>query len=314
MADDQTVLITGGTGFIGSYSCRALLKEGFDVVAYDTSTDTSILEALGVANDVEVVKGDVTDPLDIVRTTQRTGSSLILHLAALLADAVPANPRVGIDVNICGTNSVFETSRILDETVERVVWASSAAVYAPPNRYQQFPVTEAELTQPDSLYGATKAYNESQANTYASEYDVTTVGLRLGLAYGPYRQRGAATFVRDLIEQPARGKPVSVEYGDQYINWQYIADFAQAFVCALTAPESALSQRVYNAGGEASTISEMADVVRSVLPDADITVSNEGKLPWTQRIDDSAARADLGYAPEYGLEEGVRTYVETLRE
>jgi nucleoside-diphosphate-sugar epimerase len=272
------------------------------------------LEALGVANDVEVVRGDVTDSLDIVRTTRQTGSSLILHLAGLLADAVPANPRTGIDVNICGTNSVFETARILDETVERIVWASSAAVYAPPDRYEHLPVTESELAQPDSLYGATKAYNESQADTYATEYDVTTVGLRLGLAYGPYRQRGAATFVRELIERPARNEPVSVEYGDQYINWQYITDFAQAFVRALTAPQSAISKRVYNAGGKAATISEMADIVQSVLPDADISVSNEGELPWTQRIDDSAARADLGYAPEYGLEEGIRAYVEALNE
>ncbi|MFT4933150.1 MAG: UDP-glucose 4-epimerase, partial [Natronomonas sp.] len=72
-------------------------------------------------------------------------------------------------------------------------------------------------------------------------------------------------------------------------------------------------QEVYNVTGELATIREAAAVVRTVVPDADLDVSDEGELPWTQDLDDGAARADLGYEPAYDLESGIREYVEVLR-
>ena len=310
----DTVLVTGGTGFLGSYVARDLVEAGHDVVAYDLSTDDRILSKLGVADDVAVRRGDVSDPMDVVRAVRETGATRVVHLAALLTNGARENPRSALDVNVVGTNNVFEAARTLDDQVERVAWASSAAVYAPPHDYDTRFVDEDELVYPDTLYGATKGYNEHQARVYHEDYDLSLVGLRPTVAYGPYRETGGSAFLANIVEKPALGEPFSVEYGDQVIDWQHARDIAQAFRKAAFAPEADLGQRVYNVRGELATIRKAVETVRDIVPDADLTVSDEGELPWTQTLDMTAAQRDIGYAVEYDLETGFRSYVDTLRE
>ena len=305
-----TVLVTGGTGFIGAYVAEDLVEHGHDVVAFDLSTDPKRLDALGVSDSVEVVRGDVTDATDVFRAVAETDTDRIVHLAALLTNSAADDPRAALEVNVLGTNNIFEAARAHD--LDRVAWASSAAVYAPPHNYDA-DVTEDDLIYPDTLYGATKAYNEHQARAY-EEFDVSHVGLRPTVAYGPYRETGGSAFLVDLIEKPALGEAFSVEYGDQRIDWQYVRDIAQAFRLAAMTPEDDLSRRIYNVAGETTTIREAAETVQSVVPDAELEVSDEGDLPWTQDLDDTAARNDLGYDPEYDFEAGVREYVNVLRE
>jgi UDP-glucose 4-epimerase len=311
---DNTVLVTGGTGFIGSYVVADLLDQGHDVVAYDISTDTEILEQLGVAEETEVRRGDIADPTDVVRAVKETGTTHIVHLAALLTTTARDNPRSAADVNVMGTNNVFEAARTLDDQVERVAWASSAAVYAPPHNYDAEWVDEEELVYPDTLYGATKEYNEHQARIYHEDYGLDHVGLRPTVAYGPYRETGGSAFLANIIEKPALGEPYSVEYGDQAIDWQHVEDIAQSFRKAAFAPESDLTQRIYNVRGVLATVREAAETVEKIMPDADIEVSDEGELPWTQNLDMTRANEDLGYDPEYDLEAGFRKYINVLRE
>jgi len=339
----ETVLVTGGTGFLGSYVAADLIAEGHDVVAYDLSTDDHILSKLGVAEDVTVRRGDVTDPTDVVRAVRETGATRIVHLAALLTNAARENPRSALTVNVVGTNNVLEAARVLDDQVARVAWASSAAVYAPPDNYDTEFVDEDDLVYPDTLYGATKTYNEHQSRVYHEDYGVSHVGLRPTVAYGPYRETGGSAFLANIVEKPALGesfsveygpyretggsaflaniveKPAlgesfSVEYGDQVIDWQHARDIAQAFRRAAFAPEDDLGQRVYNVRGEMATISEAVETVREILPEADLEVTEGGDLPWTQNLDMTAAQRDLGYDVEYDLETGFRSYINTLRE
>jgi len=307
----ETVLVTGGTGFLGSYVAADLLDHGHEVVAFDLSADDRILAKLDVAA-VQIRRGDVTDPTEVVRAVRETGASRVVHLAALLTDAARDDPRAAMEVNAAGTNNVFEAARTLDDQVERVAWASSAAVYAPPHRYD-LPVDEEDLVRPDTLYGATKEYNEHQARVYAEDYDLSLVGLRPTVAYGPYRETGGSAFLANIVEKPALGEPFSVEYGDQAVDWQHARDIAQAFRKTAFAPEAGLSRRVYNVAGELATIREAVQVVRSILPYADLEVFDEGELPWTQDLDTSGAEADLGYQPEYDLETGFRQCANVLR-
>jgi nucleoside-diphosphate-sugar epimerase len=311
---DNAVLVTGGTGFLGSYVVETLVDAGHKVVAYDLSTDDRILSKLGVASDVEIRRGDVSEPSDVVRAVKQTGATHIVHLAALLTNSARDNPRAALDVNIQGTNAIFEAARTLDDQVERVTCASSAAVYAPPYNYDAKYINEDELVYPDTLYGATKEYNEHQARVYHEDYDVDHVALRPTVAYGPYRTTGGSAFLANIIEKPALGEPFSVKYGDQLIDWQHARDIAQAFRKATFVDESALSQRVYNVRGVLATIREATDTVRQIIPDAELEVSDEGELPWTQNLDMTAAQEDFGYEVEYGLEAGFRSYINTLRE
>jgi len=310
----ETVLVTGGTGFIGSYVVEDLVEHGHDAVAYDISTDTEILERLGVAGETEVRRGDISDPTDVVRAVKQTGATRVIHLAALLTTTARDNPRSAAEVNVMGTNNVFEAARTLDDQVDRVAWASSAAVYAPQHNYDAEWVDETELVYPDTLYGATKEYNEHQARVYHEDYGLDHVGLRPTVAYGPYRETGGSAFLANIIEKPALGESYSVDYGDQAIDWQHVRDIAQSFRKAAFAPEADLTQRIYNVRGVLATVREAAETVRTVLPDAEIDVSGQGELPWTQNLDMSKAKADLGYEPEYDLESGFRQYINVLRE
>lgn len=311
---DETVLLTGGTGFIGSYTAAELRDAGYDVVAFDYSTDTSTLAKLGIDDEVEVVRGDITDPMAIVRAIRHHNCTYIVHLAALLTTTARDDPMAAQEVNIEGTTNVFEAARALDDHIERVAWASSAAVYAPPANYDHGWVDEADLVYPDTLYGATKVYNEIQANVYQEDYGLDLVGLRPTVAYGPYRETGGSAFLANIVEKPALGESFSVEYGDQAIDWQYVVDIARSFRMAMETPAAAREQSVYNVRGELATIREAVETVREIIPDASLTVSDEGELPWTQRLDMSAAKRDLGYEPQYDLETGFREYIEVLRE
>jgi nucleoside-diphosphate-sugar epimerase len=312
-----TVLLTGGTGFIGSYAAEELVAEGHDVVAFDLSTDTRVLEKLGVAGDVTVRRGDVSDPTDVIRAVRETGATHVVHLAALLTTSARENPRSAMEVNVQGTNNVFEAARTLSDQVERVAWASSAAVYAPPANYDDgsdWWADEDDLVYPDTLYGATKEYNEHQAKVYFEDHGVSHVGLRPTVAYGPYRETGGSAFLANVVEKPALGESFSVAYGDQHVDWQHVRDIAQAFRRAAFVDENRLSQRIYNVRGELATIREAVEAVRKVVPDADLEVTDEGELPWTQKLDMTAAQEDLGYEPRYDLESGFRQYANTLRE
>jgi nucleoside-diphosphate-sugar epimerase len=309
----STVLVTGGTGFVGAYLAADLLDHGHRVVAYDRSTDTRTLERVGVADDVTVWGGDVTDPTALARAVRETGATRVVHLAALLATAARENPRAAAEVNVVGTNTVFEVARLLPDQVERVAWASSSTAYAPPERYGDRFVTEDDLVAPATLYGATKTYNERQAWVYGEEYGVSHVALRPTVAYGPYRETGGSAFLSKLVERPALGDPVEVGYGDQLVDWQYVRDVARAFRLAAFTPDDDLSRRVYNVRGELATVREAAETVERIVPGADVTVTDEGDLGWTQRLDITKAREDLGYEPEYGLERGFRDYVDTVR-
>lgn len=312
----ETVFVTGGTGFIGSYVAADLLDHGHDVVAYDLNTDPRILEKLEIADDVDIVRGDVTDPTDVTRAVKESGATRIIHLAALLTTTAEENPRAALKVNIEGTSNVFEAATTVD-SVERVAWASSAAIFAPPTNYDDgsdWWVTEDDLVKPDTLYGATKEYNEHQARVYREAHGLDDVALRPTVAYGPYRETGGSAFLANIVEKPALGESFSVEYGDQEIDWQHVRDIAQAFRLAAFADEADLTKRVYNVRGELASIRDAAEVVKEILPEADLTVSDEGELPWTQRLDMSAAQADLGYDPEYDLSRGFRDYINVLRE
>lgn len=311
-----TVLVTGGTGFVGSYVAADLVEHDHDVVISDVSTDTDILESLDVADAVTVRRADVTDSTEMRRVIRESGATRIIHLAALLTTGARDNPRAAHEVNIGGTNTIFEAARTLDDQVKRVAWASSAAVYAPPHHYDDgsdWWVTEDDLVYPDTLYGATKEYNEHQARVYSEDYDLSLVGLRPTVAYGPYRETGGSAFLANIIEKPALGDSFSVEYGDQEIDWQHVADIAQAFRLATFTPDEELGRTVYNVRGELATVREAVEMMRDIMPDADLSVSDEGELPWTQRLDMSAAKRDLGYVPEYDLESGFRMYANALR-
>lgn len=314
MTSGETVLITGGTGFIGAYTAAALLEDGHEVVSFDLRTESPLLEQLDIQDEIQTIRGDVTDETAVFHAIRDTQATRLIHLAALLTTQTRAQPRQAIDVNITAMNTMLEATRLFDDQVERLVWASSSAVYAPPGSYDDRQVTENDLLRPGSLYGAAKAYNERQAEVYREDYDISHVGLRPTLVYGPYRESGSATAYANVMKKPALNEAVEVGPGRTVLDWQYVTDAAQAFQKATFAPDETFTHRAYNICGEQAPLEEVAAVVRDLLPNADITITEEGEIPWTHTMDDTAAKTDFDYDPQYDLRKGVRAYVNVLRE
>lgn len=299
------VLITGGTGFIGSYVARCLRARGDEVVAYDLLPDGNTLQQILSPEDVtrvEIVAGDVTDLPHLLATAKRVRPDRIVHLAYLLTTASQANPPLALQVNGVGTINIFETARVLD--LPRVVWASSIAVFGRRSVGPDGVVANDAPHDPATIYGACKSLNERYARHYARAYRLDLVGLRFPVVYGPGRARGGGQFVHELIERPALGLPGRVPYADEAVNWGYVEDIAAAVVAALDAPEP--RTRIYTIGGTVATVREAAALVRAVLPDAELTLEPGGTTGLLARFDTAPAEAELGWQPRVDLAEGIR--------
>jgi nucleoside-diphosphate-sugar epimerase len=311
----QRALVTGGTGFLGAAVAGALVERDVDVTVFDVSTDERHLVRAGVADAVTLREGDVTDSTDVRTATVESGATLVVHLAALLSDAAAADPRAATRVNVGGTATVFEAA-LAAPAVERVVWASSAGVYAPPDRYDDggdWWVDETALVAPATVYGASKAYGERLAATYRERDGRPIVGLRPTLVYGPGRETGSSASFGRLVAGPARGEAVSVDAADERLAWLHVDDAARAFAIAATVDADRLNHAVYNVRGPLATVREAAAVVRDLVPGASIDLSG-GRLPWTQRLDATRAATDLGVEPDDDLRPGFRRVVDAVRE
>ncbi|MFB6300614.1 MAG: NAD-dependent epimerase/dehydratase family protein [Halobacteriales archaeon] len=312
MPASETVLITGGTGFIGSYVAATLLDRDHEPVCYDVSTDTTILDHLDIEDAVTLYKGDVSDPTELDRAINRNDVTRIIHLAALLTPTARDDPRRAVDVNIRGATTALEAARTFG-SIERVTLASSETVYAPLSAYGTDTAREDAVVDPQSIYAAAKLYNERQADVYAGQYDVPAVSLRPTGVYGPYRGGDASGVFRRVIEQGALGNDITVENGDLVVSWLYVRDAARAFVDATMSPYADLSRRVYNIPGDVATVRQVADLVEELVPEATITVQDGGEEWSAQALDPTAARTDYGYEIDYDLRRGVTEYVNTIR-
>lgn len=307
------ILMTGGTGFIGSYVARRLLARGDDVVAYDLLPDRNTLQQILTPDEaarVEIVAGDVTDLPHLLATVKRVRPERIVHLAYLLTTACQANPPLALRVNGEGTLNIFEAARALD--IPRVVWASSIAVFGRRSVGPDGIVANDAPHDPATIYGACKSLNERYARHYARFYGLDLVGLRFPVVYGPGRARGGGQFVHELIERPALGLPGRVPYADEQVNWGYVEDIAGAIVAAIDAVEP--RTRIYTIGGAVATVREAAEHVRSVLPDADLTLETSGTTGLLARFDTAPATAELGWRPQIDLAEGIRRTIAYWRE
>ena len=308
------IMITGGTGFIGSALASGLVRDGHHVVAYDL---TPQMERIADIRDaLEIVRGDIRDPAKLIDAIKTHRIDHIMHLAAYLPEAaIREQPTLAIRINAEGTNNVFEAARIMG--VRRVVYASSESV-------DPTGPTEDAPCQPMSLYGHLKLLNEAMARHYTDRFGLDTIGLRFGMNYGPgsrlianeLERQYASAIVHDAIEKVARDEQVLVLFDESAsFHWVYIRDNVRLMTLSLQAPDT--ENRVFNVcGDQLRTLGDMADILRRIRPGADVAfrgsaMSSALRPSEAHQVDCSAARKQLGYAPEYSLERGLREYIAT---
>jgi UDP-glucose 4-epimerase len=259
----MAILVLGGTGFVGSRLSECLVRKGEQVICFDLFPNPDRVLHLGER--VKVVAGDVTHIEEIIAVMKEFQVERIINLAYILPPVSEEKFSLATSVNIMGMNNVLEAARLMG--IKRVVYASTISIYAPQSFYGDRPVTEEDLCLPTGVYGAHKVLNEFMAKKYMDRYGMTCVGLRLSIVSGSGRKRGVMGWSGEYIDNPVIGKPVEIPLrSDQRVIVIYVDDVAEMFV-SLCFAES-LRHSVYNSGGYHTTLRELIEAAREVLPNA----------------------------------------------
>jgi nucleoside-diphosphate-sugar epimerase len=307
--------MTGGYGCIGSWVARQLVESGQEVWVYDLKEDTHrvalLLDAEGMSR-VHFVPGDVSDPAAVRAAAEATGATHLLHLAGLQTPTCRADPVLGAKVNVIGTLAVFEAAVALKGQVERVVYASSAAVHGPAGPDSAGPLADEVRLAPLTHYGAYKVCNELNARVYWLDNGVSSVGLRPWTVYGVGRDFGMTSEPTRAIKAVAAGRPFRISYGGLQ-DLQYAGDVAGTFLRALSAPFE--GAEAFNVRGTVAPIETFVATLRNVAPEAAPLVSHgDRQLPIAFDLDDSRLEARFGPLPRTPLRDGIaETYRRFVR-
>lgn len=308
--DNGSVLVTGGTGFIGAYVARQLVRAGRRVITLDFMRGNVIDKVLTPEElaEVDVVTGDAGSFRDIAQTVHDHRVDRVIHLASLLHPASDENPSLAIHVNVQAQVAILEAARLLG--LKKVVWASSVVVFGPRSAHRERVLPNDAAHHPVSIYGATKSFDEFLTDHYIRTWGVDALGLRPTLVYGPGRVRGASAFVNELIVNPALGQPASVPCGDDVADWQYVEDLAALFVKCVDVPQTKTT--VFNTQFGTRSIRDAGEYVRSLIPDAEITYQ-PGDFGIAWELDDALLQAEIGLDPQYPMERGIREVIAHAR-
>ncbi len=309
-------LVTGGTGFVGGYVVRHLAREGHQIVVFDLAPNREFLQDILSPDELErvrVVSGDVTDLPLLLRTVSENPPQRIVHLAATLGISSEANPLRSLKVNCEGTINIFEAA--LAFKAQKVVWASSIAVFGPARRRPAGEVANNAFHHPNDLYGACKSMNEALGLHYRRQRGLDCTGVRFSVVYGYGKEltlaRGTgADFIQELVNKPALGESGNVPHGDEVLDWLYVEDAARAVVLATQTPQN--PSIGLNICGERHSIRDVAAMVQHVLPQAQLEVQ-PGTWGGGMHYEMAITEAEIGYSPQIAMEEGLRRNINALR-
>ena len=315
------VLVTGGAGFIGSYVCRELLSGGHEVVALDAfvhyvsplhSRYQKFLQCrfAGIADQVEIVRGDTRNKDEIRRTILQHRPSKIIHLAALpIADLSNVSSEEALTSIIGGTVNILEIIRDVD-FVERFVYASSSMIYGD---FQYCPADEDHPKVPKDVYGGTKYAGEVLTQAFGRRFGIEYTIVRPSAVYGAtdVNRRVSQLFVENAVH----GEPLILHGdGSTELDFTHVKDTAHGFVLA-TFGERAANETFNITCGKGRSLREFADILRSHFPDLTVEM-REGDIfrPKRGGLDIAKARELLGYEPRYQLEAGIKDYLAFMQE
>jgi len=305
-------VVTGGAGFIGSALARGLLRGGAGRVSVIDNFLTGKQENLEeVRGQVEVHRADIRQYEEIAALVR--GADAVFHLAAI--PSVPrsiSDPAPSHEINIDGT---FQVLRACAEGgVRRVVYAASSSAYGDT---EALPKAETMAPQPKSPYAAQKLLGEYYAAVFHSCFGLETVSLRYFNVYGPRQDPSSpysgviSVFMKALIE---RRPPTIFGDGEQSRDFTFVEDVVELTLKAARA--QGVCGKVYNAGnGSRYTLNHVWALLQRIegisLP-AEYAAPRPGDVRHSQ-ADTTAAVRDLGHAPRFTLEDGLRWTLEWYR-
>ena len=283
----DSVLVTGGEGFIGQQVRRALAASGTRVVSIDC-------KFAGFDRGEQCYECDIRDGArvnEIFASHKITG---VIHLASLLRTASEQNPLAATQVNIIGSLNILEAARAFK--VRRVVYASSASVYG--TRGAADRAREEDVTAPRDVYGGTKKYVEMLGEAYGRTYGIEFIVLRVPIVVGPGAMETASPWRSQIFETADKSNPrtISIPFQEsETISLVHVADLAQQFATLIFAKRPSFS--VYNAPCEIWTLRELKKEVESLDENLHVNCGNSAVSGFPRVMDAERFKREFDYSP-----------------
>ena len=303
-------LVTGADGCIGAWTVRLLLDEGAEVTTFDLGVNDNRHRLIsgGAPLNFRRLIGDIVDRSAVVDAM--AGVDRVIHLAALQVPFCKADPSGGAAVNVQGTVNVFEAA--VEHGISPVAYASSAAIFGPPELYPEPILGPDALARPATLYGAYKVANEQTAAVFAADHELASVGLRPFTVYGAGRDQGVTSAPTAAIYNAVRGEPYQVGYGG-VTDFHYAPDVARAFIAASRVEFDAPAAPVVNLRGHVTSIDDFVERVRRITGFDDLGVAGE-PLPFAQALSPAGLSELLGDIEPTPLDDAIAETARILSE
>lgn len=313
----NTILITGGAGFIGSNLCEHFLELGHKVVCLDnfsTGHRHNLNDFVNNSN-FKLIEGDIRDINDCILAVE--GVDYVLHQAAL--GSVPRSindPITTNDVNVSGFLNMLVASR--EAKVKRFIYAASSSTYGDS---QGLPKVEDVIGKPLSPYAITKYVNELYADIFSKTYGLETIGLRYFNVFGRKQDpKGAyaAVIPKFVMQLMNYESPVINGDGNYSRDFTYIDNVIQMNELAMTSQNPQAINTVYNtAFGDRNTLNDLVGYLKKYLTEFDSKIADVEIVYGANRAGDiphslasiEKAKTILGYDPKYSLQEGLKEAV-----
>jgi UDP-glucose 4-epimerase len=316
------VLVTGGTGFLGSYVMAALEDAGHSVFPYDVAPPSPEMLCVAPSLAARFRHGQIADLarlFDVCRTEQ---IDAIVHAAGMVGlEASLAQPLAFYQTNIMGLVHACEAARQLG--MRKLISISSNAAYHPgagERLRETDPPFSVTAGNPAAHYGTSKMAGEAIAMAYATFQDLDVLSLRITAIYGFGMRQ--PMYLKPMVENAVRGVPTRFATGGPMRrDYTHVRDGCDAIVRALDVQVPPGAQRVLNvSAGRTHTAAEVAEMVRRIIPGADIEIGDTltpleaENAKMRAPLDITAAKRVLGWSPQWKLEDGIREYAERFRE
>ncbi len=328
----KTFFITGGQGFIGYHICKELLKDPenrvvtYDALKYFLPLDDSLwgyyldYRNKNLRSDRLIkVRGDVVNKSRLEEILKEHKPDVIMHLAALPVAAVShLNYEESYENILTTTISLLDVIKNLDKKPERLIYTSSSMVYGDFRRDEFGEIisaTEDQTCNPKGIYDAMKLCGEILVKTYNKRFSIPYVIVRPSAVYGPtdVNRRVTEIFVMNMLT----GKDLILENGGEHmLDFTYVEDLARGFALAATS-ERALGETFNITRGKGRKIKELADILKNLVPESRSRIISEPAnvyRPNRGTLNITKAKTLLGYEPQFSLEEGMKQYVQFIRD
>lgn len=282
----MNILVTGGSGFIGSHIVDKLVESGHRVTVFDLKPPHRL--------DVPFLKGAITSKDDI-KEAMKNNIEIVYHIAAFSnIDLVRDNPLATIESNIMGTAYLLDECK--SRGINRFIFASSVYIYS----------------NQGHLYTTCKLASELLCKNYNTLYSIPYTILRYGTAYGP-RSRGADV-ISLFVKQALKGEKLTIRgSGNQKRYFIYVEDIALGNLASLK--EAAQNKTYTLANKQPVNINKLAQIINSIF-DGRLSIEHapnreddyQGKI-----LDFNKAESELGWKPTVSLEEGIKKYISWCR-